>query len=40
MYGVKSLRFHQNILMCVLKMNESVMGLDQQEGEERVIFNF
>ncbi len=28
-----SLRFHQNILICVLKMNEGLTGLERHEGE-------
>ncbi len=29
----KALGFHQNILICVLKMNKGLMGLEQHEGE-------
>ncbi len=30
-YG--ALRFDQNVLICVPKMNEGLMGLEQHEGE-------
>ncbi len=29
----RALRFHQNILICVLKMNEGLTGLERHEGE-------
>ncbi len=33
MQGQKAPGFHKNILICVLKMNEGLMGLEQHEGE-------
>ncbi len=33
MEGQRALRFHQNILNCVLKMNEGLTSLEQHEGE-------
>ncbi len=34
MEGQKALGFHKkNILICVLKMNEGLTGLEQHEGE-------
>ncbi len=33
MEGQRSLGFHQNILICVPKMNKGLMGLEQNEGE-------
>ncbi len=32
MQGQKALGFHQNILICVQKMNEDFTGLEQHEG--------
>jgi len=32
MEGQKAFRFHK-IFICVLKMNESLLGLEQHEGE-------
>ncbi len=29
----KSLRLHKNILICVLKINKGLTGLEQHEGE-------
>ncbi len=29
----KALGFHQNILICVLKINKGLTGLEQNEGE-------
>ncbi len=31
--GQKALGFHQNILICVPKMNEGLMGLERHEGD-------
>ncbi len=31
--GQRALRFHQNILICVLKMNGGLTGLKRHEGE-------
>ncbi len=31
--GQKALEFHQNILICVQKMNKGLTGLEQHEGE-------
>ncbi len=33
MQGQKTLGFHQNILICVLKMNEGLTGLERHEGK-------
>ncbi len=33
MQGQKALRFYQNILICVQKMNEGLIGLERHEGE-------
>ncbi len=33
MEGQKALEFHQNILICVPKMNEGLTGLERHEGE-------
>ncbi len=33
MQSQKALRFHQNILICVLKTNKGLKGLEQHEGE-------
>ncbi len=33
MQGQIALRFHQNILICVPKMNEGLTGLERHEGE-------
>ncbi len=33
MEGQRALRFHQNILIRVLKMNKGLTGLEQHEGE-------
>ncbi len=33
MQGQKALGFHQNILICVPKMNEGLTGLERHEGE-------
>ncbi len=33
MQSQKALEFNQNILICVLKMNESLMGLERHEYE-------
>ncbi len=33
MQGQKALGFHPNNFICVLKMNEGLMGLEQHEGE-------
>ncbi len=33
MQGQKALGFHQKIIICVLKMNEGLMGLEWHEGE-------
>ncbi len=34
MEGQKALGFHQNILICVPKMNKGLMGLELHEGEK------
>ncbi len=31
--GQKALGLHQNILICVLKINEGLTGLERHEGE-------
>ncbi len=33
MQGQKALGFHQNILICVLKMNEGLTGLERHEAK-------
>ncbi len=33
MEGQRALGFHQNILICVLKMNEGLTGLERHEGK-------
>ncbi len=33
MQGLRALRFHKNILICIPKMNEGLTGLEQHEGE-------
>ncbi len=33
MQGQKALEFHQNIIICVAKMNEGFTGLERHEGE-------
>ncbi len=33
MEGQRALRFIRNILICVLKMNEGLTGLERHEGE-------
>ncbi len=36
MQGQKALRFHQNILICVQKMNKNRTGLERHEGEQLI----
>ncbi len=33
MEGQNALGFHENILICVLKMREGLTGLERHEGE-------
>ncbi len=33
MQGQRSFRFNKNVLICVLKMNEGLTGLEQHDGE-------
>ncbi len=41
MEGQKALRFHQNILICVLKMNEGLCALERHESIiDRIIFGW
>ncbi len=41
MQGQKAVRFHKkNILICVLKMNEGLTGLEWHEGEYMTEFSF